>query len=238
VSAAMNNGFNLNHLQFLIQGAGWTVILSLMAFAGGGLVGFGVALARISRSRWLRWASLGYVQLVQGTPLLILMFLAYFGLSIMGLSLPAIVAAGISMTIYVSAYIGEIWRGCIEAVPKTQWEAAECLALTRSQRLFKVILPQALRIATPPTVGFMVQIVKNTSLASVVGFVELARAGQVINNSLFEPFMVYMLVAGLYFLLCYPLSWWARKLEDRLLVGRKSAAQTKKGIGDVKYCES
>jgi polar amino acid transport system permease protein len=234
----MNNGFNLNHLQFLIQGAGWTVILSLMAFAGGGLVGFGVALARISRSRWLRWASLGYVQLVQGTPLLILMFLAYFGLSIMGLSLPAIVAAGISMTIYVSAYIGEIWRGCIEAVPKTQWEAAECLALTRSQRLFKVILPQALRIATPPTVGFMVQIVENTSLASVVGFVELARAGQVINNSLFEPFMVYMLVAGLYFLLCYPLSWWARKLEDRLLVGRKSAAQTKKGIGDVQYCES
>ncbi len=108
---------------------------------------------------------------------------------------------------------------------ETQWEAAECLALTPSQRLFKVILPQALRIATPPTVGFMVQIVKNTSLASVVGFVELARAGQVINNSLFEPFMVYMLVAGLYFLLCFPLSWWARKLEDRLLVVRKSVAR-------------
>jgi polar amino acid transport system permease protein len=123
-------------------------------------------------------------------------------------------------------------------VPKTQWEAAECLALTPSQRLFKVILPQALRIATPPTVGFMVQIVKNTSLASVVGFVELARAGQVINNSLFEPFMVYMLVAGLYFLLCYPLSWWARKLENRLLVVRKSVPATKKGIGDVQYCES
>jgi len=234
----MNNEFNINHLQFLLQGAGWTIILSLMAFAGGGLVGFGVALARISRWRWLRWLSLGYVQLVQGTPLLILMFLAYFGLSIMGLSLPAIVAAGISMTIYVSAYIGEIWRGCIEAVPRTQWEAAECLALTRSQRLFMVILPQALRIATPPTVGFMVQIVKNTSLASVVGFVELARAGQVINNSLFEPFMVYMLVAGLYFLLCYPLSWWARKLEDRLLVVHKSVPETKKGIGDVQYCES
>lgn len=234
----MNNEFNINHLQFLVQGAGWTVILSLMAFVGGGLVGFGVALARISRLRWLRWFSLGYVQLVQGTPLLILMFLAYFGLSIMGLSLPAIVAAGISMTIYVSAYIGEIWRGCIEAVPKTQWEAAECLALTPSQRLLMVILPQALRIATPPTVGFMVQIVKNTSLASVVGFVELARAGQVINNSLFEPFLVYMLVAGLYFLLCYPLSWWARKLEDRLLVVRKSVTETKKGIGNVQYCES
>ena len=234
----MNNEFNLHHLYFLAQGVGWTVMLSLMAFGGGGLVGFGVALARISRSRALRWLALGYVQLVQGTPLLILMFLSYFGLSIMGLSLPAIVAAGISMTIYVSAYVGEIWRGCIEAVPKTQWEAAECLALTRSQRLFMVILPQALRIATPPTVGFMVQIVKNTSLASVVGFVELARAGQIINNSLFEPFLVYMLVAGLYFLLCFPLSWWARKLENRLLVGRKPAPETKKGIGNVQYCES
>ncbi|UUZ78103.1 amino acid ABC transporter permease [Polaromonas sp. P1(28)-13] len=234
----MNNEFNLNHLYFLAQGVGWTVILSLMAFAGGGLLGFGVALARISRSRTLRWLALGYVQLVQGTPLLILMFLSYFGLSIMGLSLPAIVAAGLSMTIYVSAYIGEIWRGCIEAVPKTQWEAAECLALTRTQRLFMVILPQALRIATPPTVGFMVQIVKNTSLASVVGFVELARAGQIINNSLFEPFVVYMLVAGLYFLLCFPLSWWARKLENRLLAGRKPEPELKKGIGNVQYCES
>ncbi|SFC78663.1 polar amino acid transport system permease protein [Polaromonas sp. OV174] len=234
----MNNEFNLNHLYFLAQGAGWTVILSLMAFVGGGLLGFGVALARISRSRALRWLALGYVQLVQGTPLLILMFLSYFGLSIMGLSLPAIVAAGLSMTIYVSAYIGEIWRGCIEAVPKTQWEAAECLALTRTQRLFMVILPQALRIATPPTVGFMVQIVKNTSLASVVGFVELARAGQIINNSLFEPFVVYMLVAGLYFLLCFPLSWWARKLENRLLVGRKPEPEMKKGVGNVQYCES
>jgi polar amino acid transport system permease protein len=234
----MNNEFNLNHLYFLMQGVGWTVILSLMAFAGGGLLGFGVALARISRSRTLRWLALGFVQLVQGTPLLILMFLSYFGLSIMGLSLPAIVAAGLSMTIYVSAYIGEIWRGCIEAVPKTQWEAAECLALTRTQRLFMVILPQALRIATPPTVGFMVQIVKNTSLASVVGFVELARAGQIINNSLFEPFVVYMLVAGLYFLLCFPLSWWARKLENRLLAGRKPEPELKKGIGNVQYCES
>ena len=234
----MNNEFNLNHLYFLVQGAGWTIVLSLMAFVGGGVLGFGVALARLSRNRALRWLALGYVQLVQGTPLLILMFLSYFGLSIMGLSLPAIVAAGLSMTIYVSAYIGEIWRGCIEAVPRTQWEAAECLALTRTQRLFMVILPQALRIATPPTVGFMVQIVKNTSLASVVGFVELARAGQIINNSLFEPFMVYMLVAGLYFLLCFPLSWWARKLEYRLLVGRPTEPETKKGIGNAQYCES
>jgi polar amino acid transport system permease protein len=217
----VNNAFNANHFVFLLQAAGWTLVLSLMAFVGGGLLGFIVALCRISPIRSLRWLSTGYVQLVQGTPLLILMFLAYFGLSIVGLSLPALVAAGLSMTIYVSAYIGEIWRGCIQAVPRTQWEAAECLALSRVQRMGLVVLPQALRIATPPTVGFMVQIVKNTSLASVVGFVELARAGQVVNNSLFEPFLVYMLVAGLYFLLCFPLSWWSRQLERRLLVAHR-----------------
>ncbi|WP_442968653.1 amino acid ABC transporter permease [Ramlibacter sp.] len=206
---------------FLLQGAGWTLVLSLIAFVGGGLAGFAVALCRISPIRALRWISTGYVQLVQGTPLLILMFLSYFGLSIVGLSLPALVAAGLSMTIYVSAYIGEIWRGCIQAVPRTQWEAAECLALSKVQRMRLVVLPQALRIATPPTVGFMVQIVKNTSLASVVGFVELARAGQVVNNSLFQPFLIYMLVAGLYFLLCFPLSWWSRQLERRLLVAHR-----------------
>jgi polar amino acid transport system permease protein len=217
----VNGAFNANHFVFLLQGAVWTLALSLIAFVGGGLAGFVVALCRISPMAPLRWLSTAYVQLVQGTPLLILMFLSYFGLSIVGLSLPALVAAGISMTVYVSAYIGEIWRGCIQAVPRTQWEAAECLALSRPQRMRLVILPQALRIATPPTVGFMVQIVKNTSLASVVGFIELARAGQVVNNSIFQPFLVYMLVAGLYFLLCFPLSWWSRQLERRLLVAHR-----------------
>jgi polar amino acid transport system permease protein len=217
----VNIAFNANHFVFLLQAAGWTLVLSLMAFVGGGLLGFIVALSRISPLRSLRWLSTAYVQLVQGTPLLILMFLAYFGLSIAGLTLPALVAAGLAMTIFVSAYIGEIWRGCIQSVPRTQWEAAECLALSRTQRMRLVVLPQALRIATPPTVGFMVQIVKNTSLASVVGFVELARAGQVVNNSIFQPFLVYMLVAGLYFLLCFPLSWWSRQLERRLLVAHR-----------------
>ena len=116
----------------------------------------------------------------------------------------------------MGAYLGEIWRGSIEAVPRAQWEAAECLALSRTQRMFKVVLPQAIRIATPPTVGFMVQIIKNTSLASVVGFVELARSGQIINNSIFEPFAVYMIIAIIYFCLCFPISLWGRQLERRV----------------------
>lgn len=210
------SGFNANHLNFLLEGALWTVVLSLISFIGGGLGGALVALARISAWRPLRYLAIAYIQIIQGTPLLVILFLSYFGLSIMGLALPPLVAAGLSMTIYVSAYLGEIWRGSIQSVARTQWEAAECLALSRWQRLYLVILPQAVRIATPPTVGFMVQIIKNTSLASIVGFVELVRAGQLINNSIFQPFLIYVLIAALYFALCYPLSAWSRRLEMRL----------------------
>ncbi len=210
------SGFNANHLNFLLEGALWTIVLSLISFIGGGIGGALVALARISVWRPLRYLAIAYIQIIQGTPLLVILFLSYFGLSIMGLSLPPLIAAGLSMTIYVSAYLGEIWRGSIQSVARTQWEAAECLALSRWQRLRLVILPQAVRIATPPTVGFMVQIVKNTSLASIVGFVELVRAGQLINNSIFQPFLIYVLIAAVYFALCYPLSAWSRRLEMRL----------------------
>ncbi|MBB4000540.1 amino acid ABC transporter permease [Aureimonas pseudogalii] len=210
----MNTAVNLGHLQFLLVGTMWTVILSLMAFVGGGVGGFLVALGRTAPIKILRIVAGAYVQLVQGTPLLIIMFLIYFGLPTLGVSITPLLAAGLSLTIYVSAYLGEIWRGCLEAVPKAQWEAAECLALSKVQRMVKVILPQAVRIATPPTVGFCVQIIKNTSLASVVGFVELARAGQLINNSIFEPFLIYVIVALLYFCLCYPVSAFSRRLEN------------------------
>ncbi|MFE1599232.1 amino acid ABC transporter permease [Methylobacterium sp. ID0610] len=214
--------FGPQHLWFLLTAAGWTLALSAIAFLGGGLLGFAVALARISDSRALRGLATAYVQVVQGTPLLILLFMIYFGLAIAGFDqLPALIAAGAGLTVYASGFLGEIWRGCIESVPKTQWEAAECLALSRWQRMTRVILPQAMRLATAPTVGFLVQIVKNTSLASVVGFVELSQAGKLINNSIFQPFIIFVTVAGFYFVICYPLSAWSRGLERRLNVGRR-----------------
>jgi polar amino acid transport system permease protein len=222
----IEGGLNLYHLQLLLVGVMWTLCLSVIAFVGGGLVGGAVALCRISPVRAVRWAAIAWIQLIQGTPLLVVLFVCYFGLSIMGLELPGLVAAGIAMVIYVSAYLGEIWRGCIESVPRTQWEAAECLALSRAQRMRLVVLPQALRIATPPTVGFMVQIVKNTSLASIVGFVELVRAGQLINNSIFQPFLIYLIIAALYFALCFPLSVWSRRLEQRLHFGHRIPSET------------
>jgi len=221
----IDGGLNLLHLKFLLIGALWTICLSLIAFVGGGIAGGIVALCRVSPVKAVRWIALGWVQVIQGTPLLVVLFVCYFGLSIMGYELPGLVAAGIAMVVYVSAYLGEIWRGCIESVPRTQWEAAECLALSRAQRMRLVVLPQAIRIATPPTVGFMVQIVKNTSLASIVGFVELVRAGQLINNSIFQPFIVYLLIAVMYFAMCYPLSVWSRRLEQRLQFGARTPGQ-------------
>ncbi|SFM23545.1 amino acid ABC transporter membrane protein 2, PAAT family (TC 3.A.1.3.-) [Bradyrhizobium sp. NFR13] len=214
--------FSLVHLEFLLTAAQWTIGLSIAAFVGGGLVGFVVALARISDLRVLRIAATVYIQLVQGTPLLILLFAIYFGIALLGYTnLPPLIAASAGLIIYSSGFLAEIWRGCIDSVPKTQWQAAECLALTRWQRMVKVILPQAARIATAPTVGFLVQIVKNTSLASVVGFVELAQAGKLINNSIYEPFTVFMIVALIYFAICFPLSTWSRSLERKLNVGRR-----------------
>lgn len=213
-----------NQLAFLLQGVVWTVVLSLIACLGGGALGLGVALCRVSPVAAIRRTASIYIQLVQGTPPLVAMFLLYFGLPGLGLDVPSLFAAGLALVVNVSAFLGEIWRGCIESVPRPQWEAAECLALSRTQRMVKVIMPQAVRIAIPPTVGFSVQVIKNTSLASVVGFVELARSGQIINNSVFQPFLIYLLIAGLYFLLCFPLSWWSRVLERRIGVWRRAPA--------------
>ena len=160
---------NANHILYLLAAAQWTVLLSLLAFAGGALVGLPVALMRVSRLRGLRIAASTYIQLVQGTPLLIILFLSYFGLGILGLKLEPIVAAALALTVYAAAFLGEIWRGCIEAVPKTQWEASDCLGLHRVQQYAWVILPQAVRIAIPPTVGFYAKLAVLQALIEVAG---------------------------------------------------------------------
>ncbi len=217
----MSGGFTTAHLLYLVQSIGWTLVLSALAFVLGSIGGFGVMLARISPRRWLNRAALVYIEAIQGIPLLILLFIVYFGLSVYGFEVPALVAAGLALMVYTSAYLGDIWRSCVQAMPKPQWEAAECLSLTRWQTLRLVIIPQALRLALPPTVGFLVQVIKMTSLASVIGFVELTRAGQIINNSIFQPFLVFGLVGVFYFALCYPLSRWSQSMESKLNVANR-----------------
>jgi len=208
--------FSWDQFFFLWQAARWTLLLSALAFVLGGAAGFVVALMRTSHLRLLRSLSAVYIQIIQGTPVLIILFLSFYGLAIYGFKLPPMVAATIAMTVYSSAYLGEIWRGCIEAVAVPQWEASTALAMNRWQQLRYVILPQAMRIALPPTVGFLVQIVNNTSIASIIGLVELTQAGKLISNATFQPFLVFPIVAAIYFLFCYPLSRVSFILERKL----------------------
>lgn len=204
----------------LLLAARWTVGLSLIAFIGGGLVGLALLLARLAHLPGAQRGVAAYVQLFQGTPLLMQLFLAYFGLALVGLNVSAWVAASLALTLYTSAFLTEIWRGCVNAVPKGQWEAADSLALSFGEKMRHVVGPQALRIAVPPTVGFLVQVIKGTALASVIGFVELTKAGTMITNATFKPFTVYACVALMYFALCWPVSAASRKLERSFKNGR------------------
>jgi polar amino acid transport system permease protein len=206
-----------NIFSFLLGAMRWTVLLSLMAFVGGGLVGMGLLLLRFTKLRGMGTAVAWYVQIFQGTPLLIQLFLVYFGLALLGMDTSALLSAAICLTLYASAYLTEIWRGCVNAIPKGQWEASTSLALSFTQQMRYVILPQAGRVAIAPTVGFLVQIIKGTALASVIGFVELTKAGQMISNATYQPFLAYTFVGLMYFALCYPLSWWSQRLENRRL---------------------
>jgi polar amino acid transport system permease protein len=210
--------FSANDLLFILAATRWTILLSILAFTLGGLLGGVVAVLRISKFVPVRLVAAGYVQLFQGTPLLMQLFLIYYGLSLFGLRLDPWTAVTIAYTAYAAAFLGDIWRGCIQAIPKEQWEASRALALGYLAQLFLVILPQAFRIAIAPTVGFMVQLVKATAVASIIGFVELTRAGQLMTNATFQPMIVYPIVAALYFALCWPLSLWSQHLERQLRV--------------------
>ncbi|WP_158745034.1 amino acid ABC transporter permease [Acidisphaera sp. L21] len=206
---------------FLLLAMRWTIVLSVGAFVFGGLIGAAVALARISSVRALRWLAIGYIRLLQGTPLLLQLFLVFFGGDLLGFGLGPYLSAILGLSLNAGAFLGEIWRGALQAVPVGQTEAARALGLGYRARMVRVVGPQALRIAIPPTVGFLVNLVKSTSLAAIIGFVELTRAGQMLNNATFRPFTIFGIVAVLYFLLCWPLTIVSRRLERRMSVAHK-----------------
>jgi polar amino acid transport system permease protein len=207
--------FGFPDFLFMLEAARWTIALSLIAFAGGSVGGLLLALARISPNRPLRTAASGFIKLFQGTPLLLQLFLIFFGAPVIGIEVNPWTAASVALILNSSAFLGEIWRGCIEAIPAGQWEAAHALSLSYVSRLRDVILPQAFKIALPPTVGYLVQIIKGTSLAAIIGFVEVTRTGQIINNATFQPLIVFSVVAAIYFVLCWPLSLLAARMERR-----------------------
>lgn len=212
----MNDISTWDIIRNLSNGALWTLALSLTAFVLGGLAGLAILFARIAKHALPRRLAIAYIELFQGTPLLMQLFIIFFGGSLIGLNTTPWIAAAIGLTLFTSAYLAEIWRGCVEAIPKGQWEASASLALSRFEQMRHVILPQALRIAIAPTVGFSVQVVKGTAVASIIGFVELTKTGSMLANATYQPFLVFGFVALGYFALCYPLSAYARTLERNL----------------------
>jgi polar amino acid transport system permease protein len=203
----------------LLLAAPWTLLLSAIAFAGGGVFGLTLLVIGIGGNKWARGAVKLYVELFQSTPLLMQLFLVYFGLPMLGIDVSAWLAAAVCLTLYSSAFLTDIWRGSVDAIPRGQWDGGASLGLHYLAQLRLVILPQATRMAIPPTVGFLVQLVKSTALASIVGYHELTKTAQILTNATFQPFIIFGLVALIYFVLCYPLTRWSRGLERRLARG-------------------
>jgi polar amino acid transport system permease protein len=210
--------FGLSDVTFMLAAAGWTGALALVAMLGGGLIGIVVAVMRTAPLPPLNWLAIGYINLIQGTPLLGQLFVFFFGLPLFGLQVGSWTAASLALSIYASAFFAEIWRGSLQSVSARQWEAGAALGLTYRQRLSHVILPQAIRISVAPTVGFLVQLVKATSLTALIGFVELTRAAQIISGATFAPLPVYLTAAAIYFVACFSLSELSKMLERRLRV--------------------
>lgn len=195
----------------------WTLILSAIAFICGGIIGFLVMLMRISPNKWLSSLSWVYIEFLQGTPLLLQLFLAFFGISIvLGVNLSPLQAATLALTAFTSAFLADIWRGSIAAIGTGQWEAASALGFGYFKKLRLIILPQALKLSIAPTVGFAVQVIKGTSLASVIGFTEISRAAAQINNVTLRSLLVFSIAGLIYFCLCYPLSILSQRLEGSM----------------------
>ena len=207
-------------LIYLLTGARWTLLLAAIAFLGGGIGALLLLLLRYGQPRFGAQFLRLYVELFQGTPLLLQLFLVFFGLPLLGIDVSPLLAAGAALTLYASAFLAEIWRGCVDAIPRGQWDASGALGLNFLNQMRDVILPQALRIAIPPTVGFLTQLLKATALASIVGFQELTKSGQIVSNATFQPLFVYGIVALIYFAMCYPLTFCARLLERKMSQSR------------------
>ncbi len=211
-------GTIVSQLVFATQ---FTVYLSLIAFIGGGIAAIFITLARIAPYNPIRAAATGYIWLFQSTPLLMLLFLCGLGFPhLFQFQISPWTAASVALTIFTSAYLAEVWRGAVGAVERGQWEACHALNLKYSAMLRRIIIPQAVKFGLAPTIGFLVQIIKGTSLAYIIGFQDLMLVGKRWANAPVdgsEPFIIFPIMAVLYFCLCYPLALFARQLEQKAL---------------------
>ncbi|GIW31865.1 MAG: glutamine ABC transporter permease [Meiothermus sp.] len=212
----MDFGLIRESLPFLLQGAWVTLRITALSLVFGILLGTLVALARMSPMRWLSGLTLGYIELLRGTPLLVQIFLIFFGIpQLTQQQINEFVAGVIAFSINSSAYVAEILRAGIQSIPKGQREAALSLGFSPTQTLRYIILPQAFTRVIPPLVNEGITLLKNSSLLSAIAVVELTRAGQLISARTFKPFEMYLAVSLIYLVMTLALSFVARQLERR-----------------------
>jgi len=202
----------------LVRGAGLTIFLCLISGSIGTLIGLVVGIARSSPWRVLRWTAAVYTNFIRGVPILIILLFSYFVLPLMfsAATFSRGVTAIAGLSIYAGAYIAEIFRGSIEAIPRGQLEAAEALGMHYVSEMRYIVLPQAMKIAVPPLVGFLIALVKASSLVSVIGYTDLTRAGQIITSQNQLPLTTFVIVAAFYFAISYPISLFGRWYERRI----------------------
>lgn len=214
----------LSYGPLLLRAAGTTLWLSWLAMLLGVAVGFGVALARISPWRALRLAALAYTEFWRSIPILIVMFFAYFGLPLfLGQDLSPFAAATLALALHASASMSEVIRAGIESVGRGQWEAARAFGLRYGRIMRLVVLPQAVRVIVPPSVGVFITVLKESTLASIIGYIELTKTGLLIRESTDGGFVPLLALAVIYFVINYAISLAGRWLELRFDGGQHPA---------------
>ncbi|SDS74697.1 cystine transport system permease protein [Paenibacillaceae bacterium GAS479] len=203
-------------LPLLKAGVAFTIPLTLVSFVLGMIVAVLTALARLSSIWPLRFVAGFYVWVIRGTPLLLQLFIIFYGLTYVGIILSSFTAATIGFTLSVGAYGSEIVRGSIQSIQKGQWEAAASLGMTRGQALRRIIIPQAARVSVPPLGNSFISLLKDTSLAGSIMYLEMFRVSQQIVATTYEPLLVYSAAGVIYLLFCTVLTWLQSILEKRL----------------------
>jgi cystine transport system permease protein len=206
----------LESAPFLLKGAYFTVVLSLGGMFFGLLLGFGLAVGRLYGPAPLRWIARLYVSFFRGTPLLVQLFLIYYGLPQLGIQLDPLPAALIGFSLNMAAYTSEILRAAIASIDRGQWEAAASIGMGKAQTLYRAILPQAARTALPPLGNSFISLVKDTALAATIQVPELFRQAQLITARTFEIFTMYLAAALIYWALASVLAHFQARLEARV----------------------
>jgi His/Glu/Gln/Arg/opine family amino acid ABC transporter permease subunit len=209
----------LHSYWYLFRGAGMTLLMASTAVVPATILGAILALAQIFASRVTRSAIMGYIFIIRGIPLLVLLTFVYYLLPLTGIDLPAFWGVVLVMSFYYAAFMSEVFRAGILSLPQAQWDAARSLGMSRQLMLRVVIFPQALRLAAPPFVNLCINLIKATSLVSIVGLWELTMASREVVERTLAPFQIFLAAAAMYFCICYTLALYGKYLERRVLVG-------------------